>query len=324
MLTILRTGVGSPASISTIKSLQKEGVRVVGIDVQQDAVGFYFCDVSYQVPMAEDPHYIKRVLEICEMEKVNAILPAVDEELVALTKHRDSFEEKDIFLIAPSYEVAKICFDKWLTYKFFVQHGFQTPKTIDAFDADLDTITFPQIIKPRCGRGSKGIYYVSSFQELGFFRNRVNSPLLQEYLDGKEHTIDILSDLEGRILTVVPRERIKAINGISNKGRTVYNKEMIEHAKKIAMELKLIGPSNIQCFLSANGDIKFTEINPRLAGSIALSEAAGAKIIHNLVKLLKGEKVEVGVSDKCEQFEEGVLMLRFWEEMFNMPRASLL
>lgn len=310
-LTILRTGVGSLPSISTLKSLQKEGVKVVGVDADKYAVGFYFCHASYQVPMADDPQYIPMLLEICEQERVDAVLAAVDEELVVLSKQRHRFEERGILIVAPSLEVVEICFDKWLTYQFFIQHDIPTPETQDALELDLDMISFPALIKPRYGRGSRGIYKVDSIEELIFFRQRVKSPLLQTYLCGQEYTIDLLADLDGSIITVVPRQRLSTVAGISNKGRTVYHQGMISQAQKIAKRLNLTGPSNMQCFLQPSGQIKFTEINPRLAGSVALSEAAGARIIPNLVKLIKGEKVE-----ENSQFEEGVLMLRFWEERF--------
>ena len=43
--------------------------------------------------------------------------------------------------------------------------------------------------------------------------------IIQEYLPGKEYTVDVLSDLDGNSLLAIPRERIEVKAGISSKGK---------------------------------------------------------------------------------------------------------
>lgn len=310
--TILRTGVGSSPSISTIKTLQNLGVRVIGVDCAPLSIGFYFADVAYCIPKADTPSYIPTLLKICKKEKVNALLPAVDEELVVLANHKDEFEKVGTFVVVPTKEVVDTCFDKLQTYKFFVQNNIPTPITFESLrKINLSKITYPKIIKPRFGRGQYDVYKINNQKELEFFREYVNQPLLQDYLEGQEYTIDLLSDFNGKVLCAVPRKRLGVESGISIKGITVYKKEIIEHCIGLVKKLGLTGPANIQCFIDKNNKLFFTEINPRLAGGVALSVAANSNILLNLVRLLKGEK-----TTEFFRFEEDLLMLRYWAEKF--------
>ncbi|MFH1563809.1 MAG: ATP-grasp domain-containing protein [Nitrospirota bacterium] len=308
--TIMRTGIGSSPSISTIKTLQKLGVKVIGVDSNPLSVGFYFAETGYCVPKADAPDYIPVLLEICKKEKVNAILPAVDEELIVLANHRDEFKEIGVFVVVANKEVIETCLDKFKTYRFFVENNIPTPTTADALKVNLKTVTYPKIIKPCFGRGQQDVYKVNNQRELDFFREYVKKPLLQDYIEGQEYTIDLLADFNGKVLCLVPRKRLGVESGVSIKGITTYKKEIIALCLEIVKKLGITGPANIQCFM-AGDKIFFTEINLRLAGGVALSIAAGSNILVNLVKLLKGEKVNESLD-----FEENLLMLRYWAEEF--------
>jgi carbamoyl-phosphate synthase large subunit len=309
--TIMRTGVGSSPSVSTIKTLQNLGIKVVGIDCNPLSIGFYFADAAYCVPKADNPKYIPTLLKICKKEKVNAILPAVDEELVVLANCKDKFEKEGILVVVAKKDVIELCFDKFKTYKFFVQNNIPTPATYDALKVNLDEITYPKIIKPRFGRGEHDVYKINNQKEFLFFKDYVNKPLLQDYIEGQEYTIDLLADFNSKVLCIVPRKRLGIESGISIKGITAYKKDIIDNCINIVKKLSIVGPANIQCFIDKDNKLLFTEINPRLAGGVALSVAAGSNIMINLVKLLKGENVE-----ECFKFEEDLLMLRYWAEKF--------
>lgn len=309
--TIMRTGVGSSPSISTILTLQKLGVKIIGVDCNPLSIGFYFADVGYCIPKAEDPEYIPTLLKICKTEKVDAILPAVDEELIVLANHKDEFEKIGVFVVVAEKRVIEICSDKFKTYNFFAKNNISTPLTYEALKVNLDKVTYPKIIKPRFGRGQHNVYKVNNQRELEFFREYVDNPLLQDYIEGKEYTIDVLADFNGRVVCVVPRRRLAVESGVSIKGITIYKKEIIDNCIDIVKKLGITGPMNIQCFIDKNNKLFFTEINPRLAGGVALSVAANANILESLVKLLKGEDVK-----ECFDFEENLLMLRYWAEKF--------
>jgi carbamoyl-phosphate synthase large subunit len=304
-MTILRTGSGSLASAPVLTGLKSLGVRVIAVDSSPLSFGLFVADKGYVIPKAEKSDFIDSIKKICKKENVDAILPAVDEEIRVLAKNRSSFEKEGIRLIIPEENVVETCSDKWLTYKFFKENSIPTPITgIDGIPQ-----SYPVVIKPRFGRGSQGLQKIEDTEAFLFFSKRRKDYIWQEYVEGEEFTIDILSDFSAKVISLSPRKRLATESGVSVKGIVEGNKKIEGLAKKIARTLKITGPSNIQCF--SKGDaLYFTEINPRLAGGFALSERAGARILENLVALLSG------VPPKRSKIKKGVIMLRYYEQIF--------
>ena len=48
---------------------------------------------------------------------------------------------------------------------------------------------------------------------------RVNTPIIQEYLRGEEYTVDVLANADSEIIAAVPRQRIEVRAGISHIGQ---------------------------------------------------------------------------------------------------------
>jgi len=305
-ITVIRTAVGCPAAAGLIKELKKMGVRVVGTDCNSLSSGFYLCDKSYVVPKGDNPHFLKEILRICSLEKPKAIISGPEEELLTLSKNKKIFERKNILVLVPNYETVKICSDKIATYNFFKKEGIPTPENYKKND-----IKFPIIIKPRFGRGSTNIFKANNKKELEFYSGKVKNPILQEFINGTEYTVDVFADLEGNPLSVVPRIRLQIESGISMKGKTVYEKVIIDLCEKITEKLKIIGPSCIQFIKDREGP-RFIEINTRFGGGSILSMKADSTIIPNLIRIIKREKPR-----KSKGFKENLTMLRYYSEIYT-------
>lgn len=308
-IKIIRSAVGSMPSWGLIEELQKAGVEIIGIDSNPLSFGLYLLERSYVVPRGDDPKFIEQISKIINKEQPNAILSGPEEELLSLSKNKRRIEERGSLLLCPDYEYVEICTDKKKTYEAFKKIGIPVPEIFDS-----TSVKFPCIIKPRFGRGSSNIYIARNEDELNFYIKNVEEPVIQEFIQGEEYTVDILADKDGNALSVVPRLRLGIESGISVKGKTVYDEEIINYCKKIAKELKLFGPSCIQCIRNKEG-VKFIEVNPRFGGGSILSIKADPTIIPNLIKLIKGEKPE-----PSKGFKEGLVMLRYYSEVFIMEK----
>ena len=318
-IRILRTACGCLASIGLIRELMDRGVEVICTDANPLSVGLYYCKKGYIVPKGDDPSFIPKILEISKREDVNAIISGPEEEVLQIAKNRDVFIKEGIIPFVPEYESALTCSDKFKTYNFFIENNIPTPKTIfltkDKNNLKLEELEFPVILKPRFGRGSKGVYIANDNEELEFIISKYckgSDYLIQEFVEGIECTIDVFSDLRGNPLSVVPRKRLAVESGIVTKSQTFYNEEIVNYGYKIAKKLKLIGPSNIQCIIDEKEAIpKFIEVNPRFGGGSILSIKADPTIVDNLIRIVKGEKP---VSSKG--FREGLIMLRYYSEVY--------
>lgn len=305
-VAIIRSAVGCLSAMALINELKKENVRVIGIDCNPLSAGLYLCDEGYVVPRGDDPEFLDEILKICHVEKPNAILSGPEEEISVLSKNKRLFEELNVLVLCPDYDTVRVCADKAETYKMFKRYNIPTPEMYDE-----DKVKFPSIIKPRFGRGGRGLFIVDNAEELEFYLNKVNDPIIQEFINGVEYTIDTFADLEGTPLSMVPRVRLQVESGISVKGMTVYDEEIIKHCRKIVKKLRLIGPACVQCIKDSDGVIKFTEINPRFGGGSILSIKANPTIVPNLLRIIKGEKPVPN-----NEFREGLTMLRYYSEIF--------
>ena len=306
-IKIIRSAVGGMSSWGLIKELQKNKVEVIGIDAEPRSFAFRFLKKSYIVPHGNNPNFIKRVLDIIDQEQPDAILSGPEEELLTLSKNKEQIEKRGTLLLCPDYKYVDICADKKKTNAIFSRIGIPTPQTF----TDLTLVKFPCIIKPRFGRGSVNVYKAENEDELHFYLKKVTDPIIQEFVQGLEYTIDILADKEGNALSVIPRLRLGIESGISVKGKTVYDKEIINYSKRIVKELKLFGPSCVQCLRDKEG-VKFIEINTRFGGGSILSIKSDSTIIPNLIKLIKREQ-----PIPSQGFKEGLMMLRYYSEKYT-------
>jgi carbamoyl-phosphate synthase large subunit len=305
-IRVVRTAAGSTVSWGLIDELRMMGVEVIGADAQELSYAFHLLDKSYVIPMGDDPDFIVEILKIIDEENPDAIITGPESELLALSKNKDEIEKRGTLLLCPDYKYVEICADKRRTNQVFKEMGIPIPEIFH----DFRSVRYPCIIKPRFGRGSKGIHVARSEKELRFHLDSFESHVVQQYVEGEEFTVDVLADKEGNALSVVPRLRIETDSGVSVKGVTVNDREIIDYCRRIAKELKLFGPSCIQCIRGTDG-VKFIEINTRFGGGSILSIKADPTILINLIKLIKGEKTDPSVN-----FKEALTMMRYYSEIF--------
>jgi len=290
------------------------GGKVVAADMSPLSAALLQADDAEIVPPLDSPGFIEYLDGICQKHNISAIVPSIDKDLPFLAAHRERLKESGVTAVVSSPETIAICDDKHRTYQFFSDNGIPTPTTWlpEEFAAETNTPGWPVLLKPRRGIGGKGIYRVENKEELHFYLKRTASAVIQEFLPGVEYSFDTLSDFDGKVLSVVPRERLYVRDGEVFKGRTVKNMRFIELVARATEVLKLIGPAVVQGLLDERGDLKLTEANPRFGSGALLSIAAGADQAKDLIRLIRGEDVKA----KLGQFRDGVYLLRYYDAFF--------
>jgi len=317
---ILIDCAGSATAISIIKGLKyqkKYSYKIVTIDVDNFVAGRYLSHVFYTVPPFNNPKAIEKVLDICKNENIDLFIPIFDPWLPILSERVEEFEEVGTFVLISDPETIYTCFDKYNTYIFLKNENIPTPKTFTINEImekiESNDIQFPLFIKPRKGgRASINAIKVNNKEELLFYLKKSTNWIIQEYIDGIEYTIDCLNTLDGRkCLGAVPRKRIETKGGLSIKSEVVYDKELIDYSIKIGRKLRIVGPYNIQCFRDREGNIYFTEINPRFAGTHSFTIVAGLNSIELILDMLNGIEPE----PVFNKIKYGLKMVRFWNEI---------
>jgi carbamoyl-phosphate synthase large subunit len=314
-LRVLITGAGTATCQSVVKGLRAQhefDVEVITADMQEDNAGRWFGDRFIRIPAARDEAFVPALLDACRRCRVNLLIPIVDYEFEPLAHARRHFEELGCRLALSAVEVVRRCSDKWQFFQFCRAEGFPVPQTWLPEQLPASELRFPVYVKPRLlGRGSLDTYRADSREQLACFLQRLKVPLVQEALAGREFTIDVLCDFAGRALNGVVRERVETKAGVSSKGRTVRDAQLLDLAVAVVERLPVHGPANVQCFRRDN-DVWLLEVNPRYSGALALSIAAGFNSPLWLLKLVRGETVRREIGN----YREGVSMLRYWQEVF--------
>lgn len=289
--------------------------KVIGVDTGELAPAKHFVDSFYKIPKWDDKEYVNTLLNICKKENVDMLIPLYEKEFILLCENREKFNKIGTILILSDKKLIEIFNDKWESYRFFIENGIDTPMTYKK--QGVKDFNFPLIIKPINGAGSQNVFKVDNKKELNFFIDYIENPIIQEYIKGTEYTIDVLCDLKGNVISIVPRERIEVRAGEVSKGRTVKNKDIIEKTLKLCNKLKIdentkpIGPLTIQCIVDLDNNIKFIEVNTRFGGGVPLTFEAGVPYAKYLGKMVQGYNVRPIIGE----FKE-MIMLRYDEAIY--------
>jgi carbamoyl-phosphate synthase large subunit len=250
-------------------------------------------DKAHMVPLSSDPGYVEHILDLCDQERIGLLVPTIDDELPVFSASRGLFAARGVRVAISDAFVTNLCNDKYATSAYLRAHGVASAEAWLP-DTVPDDVCYPVFVKPRFGRGSVGAFRADDRRQLEFFLSYVSGPVIQEFLDGPEYTIDLFCDFDGRPLSVVPRERAVIRAGVIDRGRTVASQALIDLAVQCAAVLKFEGACNIQCRV-VDGRPSIFEINPRFSGGIPLTIAAGADFPRMLVELALGRELEPAV-----------------------------
>jgi len=246
---------------SLIKILKKN-FYVIGIDSEVHGNSANICDEFYPCPKGTDIRFLNFLKNLGK--KVEYIFLFVDEEINLINKNRKKLSSIIKKIIISNNKTLNICLNKSKFHNFCIKNNFNVPRL---------NYKKKMLAKPIFGRGSKNIFEITSFNDFKFFKSKQNY-IVQQFIVGKEYTVDCLFDKNGKIIFALPRIRI-VHKGVSIVGKIVKDKDVLLEINKISNKLKFFGPVNIQLIKDKRGKIWFLEINPRLSGSVEFSIRAG-------------------------------------------------
>src|SRR6478752_6563061 len=319
MTRVLVTGAGGPAGVAVIRSLlARDDVEVLAADMDGWASGLYLVEAENRriVPAGRSETFVDELIAMCSADDIDVLFSTVDVELPGLAARRDELQAVGTLLAAPSHETLVTCLDKFRLAERVTGHA-RVPVTRllnrDGVGADW---TFPVIIKPRSGAGSRGVRLIpdrATLEALG----TDESILIQENLPGEEFSVDVLAGLDGEVIAAVPRSRERVDSGVSIAGRTVRRDELSDTAAAVARAIGLTGVANVQLRYSTDGVPALLEVNPLFPGAMPLTIAAGVDMPSLLLDLVLGRPVPA-----TADFRE-LANVRFLEDVFLSPADVL-
>ncbi|MCR4655889.1 MAG: ATP-grasp domain-containing protein [Lachnospiraceae bacterium] len=285
--------------------LRINGTVVAG-DASSLAPALYYADEHIIFPRIDSGRYVEAVIEACRRFEISLIVPTIDTELLLLSKEKEYIEkESGARLLVSEHSVIEICRDKRNTQRFMEENGFLVPHLYTKKELEAGNVNFPLFIKPIDGSSSIDTYKAENSEELSSALLRVRNPMVQDYMEGEEYTVDVFLDFSSEIISLVPRLRIAVRSGEIAKGKIVKDSMIEADVKRLMSALKPIGHITVQLRKTSRG-VEYIEINPRFGGGAPMSIMAGADSCEYLYRLLMGETLK-----PRENFAYGMTFLRF-------------
>ncbi|HAG70546.1 MAG TPA: hypothetical protein DCL38_11345 [Lachnospiraceae bacterium] len=280
--------------------------RIVAGDASDLAPALYYADRHVIFPRIDSGRYTEAIIDTCLQYRIDLIVPTIDTELLLLSERKDSIEEETgARLLISDESVIRICRDKRNTQRFLEENGFLVPHMYSEEEIAAGKERYPLFIKPVDGSSSIDTFRADNRRELTAALGRVKTPIIQDYMEGEEYTVDAFLDFDSRLISIVPRIRLAVRSGEIAKGRIVRDKEIEEDIRRLTEALKPVGHITIQLRKTERG-IEYIEINPRFGGGAPMSIMAGADSCEYLYRLMRGETPEYNLS-----YRDGVTFLRF-------------
>jgi carbamoyl-phosphate synthase large subunit len=285
--------------------------NIISVDMNPFSAAAHKSDRFYEVPKSLDTHFISKIVDICKKESIRLIIPTRDAELQLFAEKKRYFRSIGVEVMVSESNVINVCNDKFIFSKFLKENEFRGPETWLPEERSSKKMVYPLIVNSRYGSGSHSVFESKNKIELDFFIEYVKDPIVHEFIAGTEYTIDVFSDFNGKVISVIPRERIEVFSGESYKSKTVKDWDLITQAKDLVENLGAVGHTTLQCKKLGDKAV-FIEMNPRYGGAASLGFEAGADTTMMLLQLIQGKKIYPQIGD----FTDNLLMMRYTEDIF--------
>ncbi|MDD7305122.1 MAG: ATP-grasp domain-containing protein [Peptoniphilaceae bacterium] len=294
--------------LPAIKEAKKMGLEVIAVDMDKNAIGFNYSDISLVISTIDTD----KVLEAAIKYKIDGIVAvATDKPVKTVAKVCDKLKLNGV-----SIETANITTNKYLMRKTFDKYKIESPEYFKAsnFDEFKDYIQYfinkgkRCIIKPVDNSGSRGVQLVESLDKdklISYYQYCVKNSyskdiVVEEFMEGKEVSVETLSFYGNcHVIQITDKKTTGAPNFVElgHSEPSLLNKETIDKIKDLAIRANKAvgikeGVSHTEIMVTGDGP-KVVEIGARLGGDNISSYLVPLSTGVNLVKA----SIQIAIGD---------------------------
>ena len=288
MINVLVFPCGSEIGLEVNEALKRDKhIKLYGLSSVPCHGSFVYENYIEGISFINSSSFMSELNDVIKEHNIDVLIPSYDDVILFLSDKREDLHCK---LVTSSKETCEIARSKKKTYASLRNYDF-TPKTYDIDDISIDDL--PLFAKPDIGQGSQGAFRVETLEDLEIIKKTDEDYVICEMLPGEEYTVDAFTNIEGRIISLSMRKRVRTRNGISvNTISSPLPDKVKEIAESINKEIKMSGVWFFQVKIDKGGNYKLLEIAPRVAGSMSLSRVRGFNYILNAVYQAMGYEVK--------------------------------
>jgi carbamoyl-phosphate synthase large subunit len=228
------------------------------------------------VPLVEQSGYFKKIIDFCFREKIELIVPGIDEELLRMHQSFKLIKQTSLFL--PSELFISNMLDKYTSMQTLENLDIPVPLTLKLEEAQKFNY-YPLILKPRWGRGSRGIQIVKTQEELELYTQikKINNQeyICQTYEEGDEYTVQILNCNNQKNPLIIPL-KVLLKKGVTLTAEIDFDENIIKLCKKIAINFNEGNIYNVQLIRTfKDNSLRVFEVNPRFSTTTCILTSIG-------------------------------------------------
>lgn len=294
-------------SVNALQTIRKEGYRSVMINYNPETVStdYDMCDRLYF-----DELTFERVMDIIELENPHGVILSVGGQIPNNLAVRLDAEKVNI--LGTSAKNIDNAEDRHKFSSMLDRIGVDQPRwqeltSLDDIKGFVDEVGYPVLVRPSYVLSGAAMNVCSNEQELENFLklaadvSKKHPVVVSSFIENaKEIELDAVAD-KGEMIMYAISEHVE-FAGVHSGDATIQFpaqrlyietvRRVKKIARKIARELEISGPFNIQ-FLAKNNDIKVIECNLRASRSFPfVSKVLKINFIDLATKIMLGLEVE--------------------------------
>lgn len=249
--------------------------KVFASDCDVKARSLKAADQGLVAPPYTHPDYLAWVVDLCVTHHIDLIVSLNVDDLYFLEGARPELSKAGAQLIGGPIESIEKTRDKYQLMSLCEALEIPViPGVLNNGPEEIERLRFPLIMKPRFGKGSRGVSVFKNKESLRQKEIDFNGEyIFQEMIEGTEFGLDIVNDFQGNFAGVLVRRKFEMKNGETYKAVTQPPEKWHEFAKKISGALRHQGTidADIMC---AGDEPYLIDINFRFGGGYAFSHLA--------------------------------------------------
>jgi glutathione synthase/RimK-type ligase-like ATP-grasp enzyme len=277
---------------------------------------------------ADEERYIRRIEEICALEKIDVIFPSYDAEVQVFSRNKSRLAALGVTAVVPEYAALTRMLDKQLTLEGARRVGFPVPETFaPASEEELleaaSRLRPPWVLKPRLNAHGANIFLVhdlaglkTAFARLAALQSR---PLLQEYVPVQtKRNYYLVVSPDGDIVTLhspsISRHRTIGVRTPCAVAETTSELPLLVEVRALVKELGVWGGMTLQTVISSTDGLpRLMEINPRFGHNLWYRTELGIAEPEVYLKLAQGAPLP-----QISTWPTGVLLLDPFWDLFHL------
>ncbi len=288
--------------------------RIFAVDLNSKmSSACHYADTAFDVCRCTEPNYIDEIMSICNNNEIQLIIPTIDTELHVFSLAKKQFKDSGINVAISNSQIIELCRNKFFTAQALEKIGVNVPRSmiLSADSAMRSQLSFPQILKPIDGSCSIGIQKLNTQSDTPIKQNP-DRWLLQEFISGKEYTVNAFVNTQGKLVSAIPHLRNEIRAGEVSKGITCKIPELQTIAETIVNSIHgFYGAFCFQAIQNEKNEFYVFEINARFGGGYPLAHYAGGTFSKWLIE----ETLHLPSSEHS-LWADNVTMLRYDQALF--------